>query len=262
MDLRPKIGIFDSGIGGLTVLSECVKRAPFFTYYYYGDNKKAPYGGRSRKEITEFVRIAMREFEERGVDAAVLACNTATAVCAEEMRREFSFPIIGMEPAVKLAGKQCRHALVLATERTAESARLKNLLVQTAQCEFTVFPAPRLAGAIEAHLTFGEKLTLSDHLPKGNFDGVVLGCTHYIYFRREIADFYAAPVFDGNAGTAKRLLSLWESGKIGKADHREFQKTNVCSYQNMNKTVKNRVFFVGSGGKLNENLYKSEQMFQ
>lgn len=258
MEKEVRVGIFDSGIGGLTVLSECVKRAPQCTYYYYGDNAHAPYGERSVEEITGFVRRAMCFFRDVGVDAAVLACNTATAVCAEEMRREFCFPIIGMEPAVKPAGERCKNVLILATPRTVESERLKRLVSASPQCAFTPFPAHALAGAIEAHFISGKKLTLSDHLPEGEFDSVVLGCTHYVWFRREISAFYGGiPVFDGNAGTVNRLVSVLELQGIGTDDHRKLQFPNKC----LTKNLKIKVHFVGSGGKINENIYKSERMF-
>ena len=257
-----RIGIFDSGIGGLTVLSECIKGTAGVSYYYYGDNRNAPYGARGRSEITRFVKTAMEKFAEIGVSAAVLACNTATAVCAEQMRNAFSFPVIGMEPAVKPAAEICKHALVLATPRTAESERLQSLLSRFPQCHFTVFPAAKLAGAIEATLTTGAPFDLTEHLPQGRFDGVVLGCTHYIYFRREISDFYGVPVFDGNAGTANRLLSLLDRSFCGRDDHLTPQNTNVCLFQNLNGITRNNVYFVGKDGGINKKVYKSEQMFQ
>ncbi|MDE5897600.1 MAG: glutamate racemase [Clostridia bacterium] len=245
------IGIFDSGIGGLTVLDACRRALPGIQYLYYGDNPNAPYGEKSGEEILRLVRRGVGELRSAGAEAVVLACNTATAVCAEILRSECPFPIVGMEPAVKPAGKNCRRVLVLATPRTAESARLHALVKGAGQGAFTVCPAPRFAGAIERALTCGESLTLSDHLPRGEYDGVVLGCTHYIYFDREIGDFYGAQVFDGVFGTANRLRNLIENGMIGTRDHR----------RPVVQTVQKGVTFLGEGAKINNKLYNTNKRF-
>ena len=205
---RFRVGIFDSGIGGLTVLSECVRRVPYATYFYFGDNHRAPYGSRSEEEITSFAREALLYFKRLKVDAAVIACNTATAVAADELRREFSFPVLGVEPAIKPAASVCKKVLLLATERTTESAKLKMLLGRFPDCAVKVAPCKYLAGAIEKYFTEGESFLLSAHLPQGKFDGVVLGCTHYSFFAQQISAHYSAPVFDGNEGVAKRLEGI------------------------------------------------------
>lgn len=226
-----RVGVFDSGIGGLTVLKACVGKLPDCCFYYYGDNARAPYGSRPRGEIVRFVSEALRRFERIGVDAAVLACNTATAVCAEQMRAAFPFPVVGVEPAVRPAALQCSRVLVLATPRTAESDRLRRLLARYPRCDFTVCALPYLAGAIERALTRGDKLTISDHLPAGRYDGVVLGCTHYVFFRQEIARFYGCMVFDGGEGTANRLKSVLAEQlvrrKNGIADHPQPDRKSV-----------------------------------
>ena len=247
-----RVGIFDSGIGGLNVLSACANRLPDVQYYYYGDNQRAPYGNRGEEEIVSFTRQALDYFVKIKADAVVLACNTATAVAAGELRREYAFPIIGMEPAVKPAAKTCKKVLVLATARTVESARMQMLLKRFPECDFTVAACPRLAGAIENYFTKGENFLLSAHLPEGRFDGVVLGCSHYSFFARQISDRYACPVFDGTEGVAKRLESLLFGADSGTADH-------LLSTQNQNKCFsfsrKKRVKFVGKSRKINYSVY-------
>lgn len=268
----PKVGIFDSGIGGLTVLGACERLLPDVKFYYLGDNGNAPYGSRSEREITNFVYSALKEFQSLGVDAAVLACNTATAVCADLLRREFSFPIVGMEPAVRPAAKQCKSALVLCTPKTAESARLRGLIARFPQSRFTVFPAPQLAAAIEKHLTYAEPLTLSDHLPAlkslpstcdPKWDGVVLGCTHYLFFRQKIADFYALPVFDGNEGTAKRVKNLLN---LGNGDHFDVEILGQTDHRNErvfdNKSGEHATVFLGKWSELNKKAYNANVCFQ
>ncbi len=255
-----RVGVFDSGIGGLTVLKACVGKLPDCLFYYYGDNARAPYGSRPCGEIVRFVSEALRRFERIGVDAAVLACNTATAVCAEQMRAAFPFPVVGVEPAVRPAALQCSRVLVLATPRTAESDRLRRLLTRYPQCEFTVCALPHLAGAIERALTLGETLTISDHLPAGRYDGVVLGCTHYVFFRQEIARFYGCRVFDGGEGTANRLKSLFAEQfgrkENGIDDHSQpEQNPNICFTKKCKEKENRGVIFLGNGGKVNESVY-------
>lgn len=250
MAQRVCIGVFDSGAGGLGVLFECLRLSHGVRYFYLSDEAHAPYGSRTEQEIASYVRKGLRIFEALGVDAAVLACNTATAACVEEMRRAFPFPVVGTEPAVRLAERAgCKHALVLVTPRTAQCARFRALLARERD-RFTVFSPPRLASAVERFVTEGERFPLSDHLPRGTFDGVVLGCTHYTLVKDEIAAFYASPVFDGNPGTARRVLSL--AGRDGQPpagifDHRKGGlTTNKRSAQECEPTTKNEVFFLNS----------------
>lgn len=249
---RFRVGIFDSGIGGLNVLHECARRVPYATYYYFGDNARAPYGNRSEEEITSFAREAFLRFKRLKVDAAVIACNTATAVSADELRREFSFPVLGVEPAIKPAASVSKNVLLLATERTTESAKLKMLLGRFPDCRVRVAPCKYLAGAIEKYFTEGESFLLSALLPQGKYDGVVLGCTHYSFFAQKISAHYSAPVFDGNEGVAKRLEQVLAKIASGRSAHfSSTQNPNNCfSFCN-----KKRVIFVGKSRKINKSVY-------
>lgn len=249
------VGVFDSGVGGLTTLAECGKLLPSVTYYYWGDNARAPYGSLPPAEIADHVREALLAFEALGVSAAVLACNTATAVCAEEMRREFPFPIVGIEPAVSLAAKKCASALILCTPRTAESPRLASLIARNPSCRFTVAALPRLAAAVEIYLAGGEKPDLSAHLPRERREGVVLGCTHYCFLRSEIARFYGCEVFDGGEGTARRLV---EKLKVGTSFH--FQPQSNTD-ENLRNFEEKSVIFLGSGAKLNRRIFITNKCF-
>ena len=255
---RFKVGIFDSGIGGLTVLNACARTVPRATFYYYGDNLRAPYGNRSEEEITSFSREALLLFQKIKTDAVVIACNTATAAALPELRREFPMPIIGMEPAVKPAAKSCKNVLVLATERTAKSARMSMLLGRFPDCNFTVHACPQLALAVEKYFTQGERFLLSAHLPEGKFDGVVLGCSHYSFFARQISAHYSAPVFDGNTGVAKRLNEVLSSLLIGQADH--YLPTSN-SGDAVDFRSKNRIKFLGKSRKTNKNVYFRTYVF-
>ena len=247
-----RVGIFDSGIGGLSVLAACIKRLPNVRYYYYGDNKRAPYGNRSEAQIRTFTKEALDFFVKIKVDAVVIACNTATAVAVGELRRSYTVPIIGTEPALKPAAANCKNVLVLATTRTAESARLKMLAGRFENCNFTIAACPHLAEAIERYCTLGENFLLSAHLPQGSFDGVVLGCTHYSIFTHLIAKYYHLPVFDGNEGVAKRLETVLLRENLG-------TKIHALPTKNQNKcfsfSEKFSVKFVGKSRKINKSVF-------
>lgn len=252
---------------------------PFVQFYYLGDNGNAPYGSKSEEEILFLTRSALKTFENLGMDAVVLACNTATAVCADTLRKEFSFPIVGMEPAVSLAAFVSREILVLCTPQTAKSKRLAALLARFPDRRFVVHPAPFLAGSIEKHLVYGENFCLYDHLPPfqnqlttpdPNRAGVVLGCTHYLYFKQDIANFYRLPVFDGNEGTAKRLKNLLNSGN---GDHlfpcsaqALDPRQNRCDLHDLPYFDKNfraiPPVFLGEWSDYNEKTYKTNICFQ
>ena len=103
---RGGIAFFDSGVGGLSVLSACRKSVGGLPIYYYGDNARAPYGNRNIEEIRAYTHEAFFLFERLGVAAVVVACNTVTAVMIEELRAVYPFPIIGIEPAVLPAARK------------------------------------------------------------------------------------------------------------------------------------------------------------
>ncbi len=276
----PVVGVFDSGVGGITTLHACVRVLPRVRFLYFGDNGNAPYGSRPKEEIARLVGGALERLERENVSAAVLACNTATACCIEEMRRRFYFPVIGTEPAIKPAANACRNVLVLCTPRTASSERMRSLISRFPETNFTVRPLEGLAAAIEAHYLQGTLLRLSDHLPAGRgYDGVVLGCTHYVFLKEEIGSYYGCKVFDGNEGIARRLKKVLRdegkkegterdrfsnlleitnrcSDKIGIGIHQKFLiKTNSCSESDGASKGENGVGFLGKWAYLNKAVY-------
>ena len=287
----PKGGIafFDSGIGGLTVLDACRKFFPNEIFYYYGDNRHAPYGNLSIKKISRYVHRAFKRFQRLHVWAAVVACNTVTAVCIEELRKKFSFPIIGTEPAVLSAAKNGGEIFVLVTRATYESVRFKKLCEYSSQLfsnsTIRSFACDNLAGEIEKHIV-EQDADFTPCLPKGNPKSVVLGCTHYVYITKQIADFYDCEVFNGNRGIAKRLYNILIGNELtqpsidtsqpldGENRFLKPQKTTFAPSKKKKRKVKNgrrfrkkklstsgkkRLFFMGSGGKYNKKIY--EQRF-
>ncbi len=212
MVLKGGIGFFDSGVGGLSVLFACRDVVRGLPVYYYGDNLHAPYGNRPIYETRAYVRMAFAFFEQMQVRAVVVACNTVTALFIDELRREYAFPIIGIEPAVLPAVEQGDQVLVLSTVATAGSSRLQTLIAQAKEknlnAEITVYGSRELAAVVENGFKRYE-IDLSRYLPCGKYDCVVLGCTHYTFLKEKIGEYYAAKVFDGNAGVAKRLKMVF-----------------------------------------------------
>ncbi len=208
---RGGIAFFDSGVGGLSVLSACRESLYGSPVYYYGDNARAPYGNRNIEEIRAYTHEAFSLFQRLGVEVAVVACNTVTAVMIDELRATYPFPIIGIEPAILPAARKGGRVLVLATKTTAESARL-NRLTAVAQRRYQgvkiqTLPCAHLAEEIERACRCG-RLPPAFSLPRVEADGVVLGCTHYSLIKNRIAAFYGAEVFDGNQAVANRLRQV------------------------------------------------------
>lgn len=205
---NPRIAFFDSGIGGLNLLAECVRRLPYANFTYFADNFNMPYGNLSRDELF----IKAEKFFERiaalDPQAAVIACNTVTAVCVKRLREKYSFPIIGIEPAVKPAAKNGGKCLVLATSATADSSSISNLIAQYGNGSTQVIGCPNLAAYIEHNIFNIEENEVIKMLPKCSPDSVVLGCTHYSYVKDVIKRFYNCEVYDGICGTADRLCDV------------------------------------------------------
>ena len=125
------IGVFDSGLGGISVLKELRSLMPQEDYLYYGDSSFAPYGVKTKEEITKRCRSICAFFISQGVKAVVIACNTATSACVKELRTLYpDLPIVGMEPALKPAvdGRHQQHVLVLATQFTLKEKKFEQLM--------------------------------------------------------------------------------------------------------------------------------------
>lgn len=262
----PKGGIafFDSGIGGLTVLNECQKRLHGEIFYYYGDNRRAPYGNRPAKQVKKFVDRAVKKLLRLRIKALVLACNTATAICVEDLRKKYRFPIIGAEPAVLKAGNAAGEVFVLSTRATYKSSRFQELMKRAGEkfpfARWTPKPCEQLASTIEKNV-LNPNFNYEPFLPKGSPKAVVLGCTHYIYIKEQIARFYGCDVFDGNEGIAARLESLLEKKTEKGRDEQPLVTPPATTSLITPKNSKNkgRVFFLGS--KKNHNSRIFEQMF-
>ena len=182
-----KIGVMDSGVGGLSVLREMLKRLPGEDYVYYSDNAWCPYGEKSPEFIIERCRSITNLMLERGAEAMVLACNTATAAAISSLRAEYDIPFVGMEPAIKPAVQSTRSGVVgvLATSGTLKGAKYLDTRERYAENVKVVENVGRgFVELVESGTVSGKRAeevvraSLQPLLDQGA-DTIVLGCTHY-----------------------------------------------------------------------------------
>lgn len=214
------IGFFDSGLGGLSVLKEALKILPDEKYIYFGDSINAPYGNKPVREVFNLTRKNISFLLEKGIKALVIACNTATSVAIEDLRNELDLPVIGMEPAIKPAANSKKNGriLLLATEMTLKEDKLKNLIGNLdLDDDIIKVPAPQLVTLIENGKFSRQKAIpiLQNYLNNYDFkqiDSVVLGCTHFVFYREIIAELVDQDtrVIDGNKGTVRHLKNRLE----------------------------------------------------
>ena len=216
------IGVFDSGLGGISVLNRCIELLPHENFIYFADKVNAPYGDKSTEEIIFFMRDIMDNFfMKNDVKAVVIACNTATSAAIDILRREYSIPIIGIEPAIKpaLMKDNTGKTLVLATESTNGSKRLVTNLKKYDNSSCITFGCSGLVELIESNNKDGISKYLKDKfetIDKTLVDSVVLGCTHYPFIKKEILIALDKDVkfYDGGEGVAKRLKNVLHDKNI------------------------------------------------
>lgn len=196
------IGVFDSGVGGLSILDEALKQLPLHHYIYLADSANAPYGEKSASWITNRSLHMCRFLVDLGCDAIVVACNTATAEAIAQIRAELQIPVIGVEPGIKPAAMQSQNGVVgvLATEATLNSDKFNALLATLpSQCCFIKQAGAGLVALIEN----GEiespamRTLLQTHLQgivEAQADTLVLGCTHYPFLKNHIRELIGASI--------------------------------------------------------------------
>lgn len=203
------IGIFDSGIGGATVFKEILRELPNYKYIYYSDSINNPYGDKSVQELEVITEKVVKELVNRGCKIIVIACNTASAMCKDFLRREFDEPIIAIEPAIKIVHDKNVHekTLVMATKGTVESDKFQKLYKKYGDNNIFVCECSGLADLIEKGDTEKIQEYLNNNIKQyRGVDNVVLGCTHYPLIKKEIC-FVLLDVnfYDGSHGVVKEL---------------------------------------------------------
>lgn len=207
-----KIGIFDSGKGGLSVFEEIKKILPNEEYRYIADSKNCPYGEKSDEELMKIVRGNVDELKDWGAEVIVIACNTATTRCIDKLRQEYpELKFVGTEPAIKLAADSgAKNILVMATPGTIGAEQTLRLVEENKRDgqKIRLLSCPGLADAIEFNDEIDKKLD-ELLLGVGNYDCVVLGCTHYPLIKDKIGKYFPdAKIVDGNRGVARRVKEI------------------------------------------------------
>ena len=198
------VGVFDSGVGGISALREMRRVLPSETFIYYGDIRNAPYGTKSTDEVSGYARAVVKELLDQKIKALVIACNTATGAAAATLRRELTIPVIGMEPALKPASEVRKNGriLVLATPLTLHQEKFNRLMELVENEDFD--------GA-EQYLR-----ELFAGFDMEHVDAVVLGCTHYVFLKDMIRDMIPdrIAITEGSEGTARQLRRVLQKNEL------------------------------------------------
>ncbi|HZG77081.1 MAG TPA: glutamate racemase [Paenibacillus sp.] len=220
------IAVFDSGMGGLSVLHEARERLPGVDFLYYADTLHVPYGTKPKEIVRDCVLTSMRHIMEQPepIDAIVIACNTATSIAIQEVRAAYPIPVVGMEPAVKSAVELIRNTgrrvLVTATPLTLRESKYHELVNRVDdQAIVDSLPLPGLVELCERLRFEGDDV---DAYLRGAFEGfrledygtIVLGCTHFPFFRKALRRVVPEHIrlIDGSQGTVKRLQEVLGAG--------------------------------------------------
>ncbi|MBR3353336.1 glutamate racemase [Candidatus Saccharibacteria bacterium] len=214
-----KIGLFDSGIGGTTILNAIQEILPDEEYKYIADSKNCPYGEKSDRELRQIVTKNVKTLQKWGAKIIVVACNTATTRCISYLRKKFpELQFVGTEPAIKLAVQSgAKNILVMATPGTIRSERLRYLLKKNQKSNQTIklLACPGLADLIEKNYPSHNLEPITNYLTTlfeeidQTPDAIVIGCTHYLLIKDQIRMFFSnSKLIDGNAGIVKRVQDL------------------------------------------------------
>ena len=220
MSREDQIGVFDSGVGGISVLASLERLLPGERFLYYGDTRNAPYGTKTEAEVFACVSAVFQRLLAARVKAVVIACNTATAVAAEKLRARYpELPIVAMEPALKPAAllRGSGRILVLATPMTLRLEKFRRLMAAWGDAADPV-PCPGLMELVERRNHDAAEAYLRQILADctAPLDAVVLGCTHYVFLRPVLRKLLPpeTAILDGNDGTARQLRRVLAAGNL------------------------------------------------
>lgn len=224
MDSKSAIGVFDSGLGGISVLETIHEIMPNEDLIYLGDSKYNPYGTKTKEQITERCISICDEFKKRNVKAIVIACNTATSACVDILRKKYDLDIVGMEPALKVACDLGSHQkiAVWATELTLSENKFACLMDRFKQeHEIIKVACPKLVRIVEQDQLEDEEVVqaaLKEYIHASSIaslDSIVLGCTHFPFYKEPLNKLCPnVRLVDGSVGTTLHLRSLLESKNL------------------------------------------------
>ena len=227
------IGIFDSGVGGLSVFREIRKLLPEESYIYYSDNAHCPYGEKTKEYITDRAREITDFLLSKGAEIIVVACNTATAAAISTLRDEYEVPFIGMEPAVKPAASKTKSGTVgvLATAGTLKAEKYLTTRGKYAEeVRFVEHVGEGFVELVERGAIKGEEaevIVRRSLLPllEAGADTIVLGCTHYPFLAETIAKVASEfcpereiSIIDPAPAVAKHLMEIMEEHRLIRND--------------------------------------------
>ena len=229
------IAVFDSGIGGISVLKELIRLMPNEKYLYFGDSANAPYGIHSAEEVRGRTLAVAEMLIKRGIKALVVACNTATAAAITALRQQYpELIVIGIEPALKVAADRFPggHVGVMATPLTLQEEKFHRQAERFPGIDLITIPVTGLVELVEAGLgndPRAEELLRPELAPYADkLDAVVLGCTHYPFAAKTIQKLLGekTAVLDGGAGTARETRRRLEEAGLLRDGIGEIQMEN------------------------------------
>ena len=233
---RANILVFDSGVGGVSVLRHLRRMLPQENFLYYGDDANAPYGAKTTRQVQELTMAVIENLLSRGpAKALVVACNTATSAAIGQLRQQYpDLIVVGIEPALKPAADRFPggHIGIMATRVTLREKKLKDLMARYGEnCAISCIPAPGLVELVEQGLgntTQAEALLRPILEPyRDKLDALVLGCTHYPFAEAAITRILGERtlLLDGGEGTARQTRRrLAEAGLLYEGD----EQGTVC----------------------------------
>jgi glutamate racemase len=225
MNSNQPIGVFDSGVGGLSILAQLQKLLPRENFVFLADQLYVPYGEKSKKELLQLVyKITDYFIREHNIKMLVIACNTATCYTIKELRGKYRLPIVGTEPAIKPAARNNKSGLiaVISTPATSKSKTIKRLIREFAQgIEVLNIGCKNLENTVEEGSLNDAKVKnllkkYLDPVKNSRADQLVLGCTHYPFLKETIRKILGPKVklVDSGGAIAKRTKYLVEKHKI------------------------------------------------
>lgn len=262
--------LFDSGIGGLSVLFALRKKFPRLKFVYYGDNERAPYGNLPNEIVSRYVYEAVEELKRFSPKALVLACSTASLVCARALQRICAFPVLGTYPPLLSARTTRGEGIVFLTRASYSSTEFSALLCRAKRLcphsKFVVYPCDTLAGKIEDTFASAPAEYYAAELPVRPYAFVVLGCTHYALVKSAFSKTYGCPVFDASEVVCSKLSRVLSERSLRKIvpplqngeplgdvppifNHSRKETPRLCSSDG-------KVLFIGSGGAKNRTFYE------
>ncbi|MDD3238313.1 MAG: glutamate racemase [Candidatus Gastranaerophilales bacterium] len=250
------IGLFDSGVGGLTVFSKLIKLLPNENYIYFGDTKNVPYGAKSQEQLISLAKIIFDYFQEKNVKAVVMACNTTSALTYDSLKNDYDFKIY---PVIQVAAKciaeqGIKRIGVLSTQATADShAYAKEIIKYAPSLKIFESGCPGWVQIVE-HRTQDNPQSIAlvekyvKNMLNNNVEKIILGCTHYPYLLDTISNFAPRDMFidpadffvehiknDIQNSNIRADKQLFEPKFIVSSAPEEFQKSASLFY-NINKT--------------------------